>query len=188
MLRLNMNKIFIILAFIGQFCLASSNNDSKNFPPCHIKKQAKIAFSSLEPTNVLKLSVEGAPCYKAMLNIQIVGEKGNKIYSYLTNFKTHTPVSWEDPSLPSVAEALVNDIISSAAEHSEVSSELPPWLPQAEYQDNNFSTIQVSKEEYERIRREKHYLFTHLIHYEEWHTLIYDPKTGKAQLFLVGGV
>lgn len=157
---------------------------SAQYPSCHIEKSAPIAFSS--PDDTLNVSVAGTPCYEATLTITIKGQDSAKLYEYSARFKQHTVVAWEDPDLGKVAEALVNDILVPAKKST--TAQLPPWAPQDEYYEEHYDVIQVTKERYNELRKQKLPIFRHPTHYEAWQSVIFDPNTRKAVVILTGGV
>ena len=158
----------------------------KTYPACHIENQARIAFQEVGAADTVRVTIDGVPCYKANLVIQIIGATGTALYTYSAPFKRHTAVDWEDPSLPQVASELARSIVQP--ESKRTSKDLPPWQPAKQYYDQTSESIRVPQARYESLRREDRPLFSHPTHYEAWKVLYYDSQRNVAATILTGGV
>jgi lysophospholipase L1-like esterase len=151
---------------------------------CQIEKTAPIALSS--PSDTLNVAVAGTACHEATLTITIKDQGGATLYEYSAPFKRHTAVAWDDPNLGKVAEALVDDILAPSDER--MTAELPAWAPKDQYYEDYYEEIQVTKERYNELRKQKLPIFRHLTHYEGWQRVIFDPSSKKAVVILTGGL
>lgn len=159
-----------LLAVISMLGLHSAS--AAELPACDISETASVHFSSEESADVLAVSISGKPCYEATLVATIASENGERWYHYEARFKPHTAVHWEDPSLDKDAEQEANEFV--ADESFGLTSELPEWLPEAEYYDAHYQVIQISKSEYEELRQHNWVTYTHSIHYEGWRVIAFD--------------
>jgi hypothetical protein len=177
----------IRLLTLAALCTAPviSGAQAPSYPACRIEQHAPVAFSSSNATDTLKVSVIGTPCFKGRLNIEIISQGGVRLYKYSAEFKRHTSLRWDDADMPQIAEDFVKRILH--AERQET-SDLPPWLPKGAYYEQNYETIEITKERYDSIRKQALPIFRHPTHYEEWRRVIYDAGKRKAVVILTGGV
>jgi hypothetical protein len=162
----------------------AASAEPASYPSCRIEQQAPIAFAAPEAADTLKVSVIGAPCYKGRLTIEITSRTGAKLYSYSADVKKHVVTQWDDPDLPASAEELVERIV---AFEPKTTADLPAWLPEDDYYEEHYETIEITQERYEALRKQRVPMFSHPTHYEEWQVVVFDPTVRKAVVILAGG-
>ncbi len=158
----------------GDSLIAASND----YPDCDISREFQVSIEEKGSKDQLLITIQGSPCYEASLIVSITSEDGDRLYEYIARFKPHTPTNWEDPNLGEDAKYIAErfaDPISFG-----LTSELPVWMPEADYYEEHYQTIQVSREEYERLRQKSWITYTHLIHYEGWRVLAFDPENQRS--------
>jgi hypothetical protein len=160
------------LAAISVLGLHSANAD--DYVNCSISEETQVHFSNLESMDILTVSVSGAPCYEATLAITISSENGARWYHYEAPFKKHVVTHWEDPLLDEAATQLVQRL----TDHNSfgLTSELPIWLPDDEYYEDNYQTIRVEKTYYEELQNVEWITYSHPIHYEGWKVIAFDQS------------
>ena len=117
-----------------------------------------------------------------MVSISSAG--GSRLYEYEARFKPHVAVHWEDSSLDGDAERLADRFLET--ESFGLTSDLPQWLPEADYYEANYQIIQISKEDYEELLLKDWITYTHKVHYEGWRVVTFDPE-GRRSIIVSEG-
>ena len=110
--------------------------------------------------------------------VSISSADGSRLYEYEARFKPHVAVHWEDSSLDGDAQRLAGRFLES--ESFGLTSDLPRWLPEADYYEANYQIIQISKEDYEELLRKDWITYTHKVHYEGWRVVTFDPENQRS--------
>lgn len=166
--------------------LAASSPSLAALPACDATAQKPLSFRTATSRDTVTVTIRGKPCHEALLSIRITSDAGKPLYTYEAPFKKHVATHWEDPELPRDAANLAKSIATQ--DEKKTTDSLPPWLPEADYYEEHYNTIKVSREQYEQLKKQKRPIFTHPTHYEQWQSVIYDPGTGRAQLLFEGGL
>ena len=141
---------------------------------CSISKETQVHFSNPESLDILTVIISGAPCYEATLAITISADNGACWYHYEAPFKKHVVTHWEDPLLDEAAKQLIQRLTDQ--DSFGLTSELPIWLPEDEYYEDNYQTIQVEKAYYEELQNVEWITYSHPIHYEGWKVIAFDQS------------
>ena len=156
------------------------------YPECPLRRSAEVSFRAPGSHDVLEISIGAGSCYKATLTLVIrEGRGGEILYSYVQRFKQHTVVGWDKPDLNEVAAEVVDRMIS---EPMRSTSSLPPYAEPEAYYEEYYNHIEVSRDEYERLRNEDRPMFQHLTYYEGWQYAIRDEATKSSKVIITGGL
>ena len=152
-----------------------------------MERTARVSFSSPERSDVLRVAVHGNPCWEGMATITITRKNGEVLYRRDQRFKPLTAAQWDDPSLQKDAERFVTYTVEEGLVRN--SSELPPWEGNAdEFYEKNSTSLAISPERYESLRKLKLPVFSHLTYYEGGVDLVYDPMQKVVVIVLEGGL
>ena len=157
--------------------LATESSAGGDYPDCDVSRQTQVSFAGADSKDQIAVTIQGSPCYEASLAVSITSATGTRLYEYEARFKPHVAVHWEDSSLAEDAERLADRFIEP--ESFGVASDLPPWLPEADYYEANYQIIQISKEQYEELRTKDWITYTHSVHYEGWRVVALDPENQR---------
>jgi hypothetical protein len=164
---------------VALLVLGASLAYGDDYPSCEVTKESQISFSSQRATDSLSITISGSPCYEGSLDISIASNDGHLLYHYEAPFSKHLIASWEDPALLAddierfTKRVLGQDSIGST-------SDLPNWLPEADYYEDNYQILQISREDYEELRLKDWITFTHPIHYEGHRVIAFDPEYRRS--------
>jgi len=171
---------------IGFLWVAAAAADEKSLPACHIERSAPVTFSSPSNPDTLLVSVNGDPCYKGVAVISITSKGGEVVYRHVQPFKQLTATQWDDSALDKDAEAFVNYTITKGMQG--LSSALPVWTDPKEFYEANYTSVKVSRERYEEIRKLRLPVFYHQTYYEGGRHLVYDQAQKKTIVIMEGGL
>ncbi|MEO8461449.1 MAG: hypothetical protein ABI451_13035 [Dokdonella sp.] len=160
--------------------------DSAVLPACNIERSALVAFSGTTPTDKLSVSVKGAPCYKAIATFSITSKGGKVLYRYSQPFKELTAIAWDAADLDKVAESFVSETITKGMPGR--SSALPMWTEPDKFYEANYTSLSVSHQRYDEIRKLDVPVFYHRTYYEGRRHVIYDPLLHEAVVVMEGGL
>jgi hypothetical protein len=153
-------------------------------PNCQVQKAREIGFRSATAKDVLEIIVGTGPCETATLTIVIRSDVGHILYSYVEKFEQHVVHSEQDP-LHTKPIAFVDDLLARGVGST---ADLPPWLEPEAYEQKHAGEVQVSKEEYERLRANPRPMFTHPIYHEGWRSIVWDEKEDESLAIVSGGL
>jgi hypothetical protein len=109
------------------------------------------------------------------------------LYRRDQNFKPLTAASWDDPRLPTDAERFVENTVEEGIIGN--SSDLPPWEGSGdEFCEKNSTTLAISPERYEALRKQRLPVLYHQTYYEGGVHLLYDPSQKAVVIVLEGGL
>jgi hypothetical protein len=168
----------ILLLVVFAILLACQSSASGDYPDCDISRQSQVSFEKPGAKDQLRVTIQGSPCYEASLAVSITSANGTRLYEYEARFKPLVASDWEDSSLDEDAERLAKRFIEP--ESFGVASDLPQWLPEADYYEANYQIIQISKEQYEELRTKDWITYTHSVHYEGWRVVAFDPENQRS--------
>ena len=167
------------LLAIALFVLGTSLVHGDDYPDCEVTKESQVSFFGEDVADRLSVTISGSPCYEGSLDISITANDGRLVYHYEAPFSKHLIASWEDPSLLAERiERFTGRILGQ--ESIGRTSDLPLWLPEADYYESNYQIIQISREDYEKLRRKEWITYTHSIHYEGWRVVAFDPENQRS--------
>ena len=155
-------------------------------PPCDLERSGPVAFRNAEPGDTLRVSVQGDPCWKAVLRIRVVAPDGAEHYRYEAPFKPHVALDWRDPHLERAAAAFADEAVANAGLVGSTAA-LPPWGDAQEYYAAHGNAIRVERSAYEALRADRRPILWHRTGRESWRSVIYDPQTRAARVILEGG-
>ncbi len=135
---------------------------------------------------MLSVSIEGKPCFEAMLVISIASENGAVWYRYEAPFKNHVVTHWEDPLINEDARRLAKQL--TQPDLFRRTSALPEWLQGDEYPEMGYQEFQVDRARYEDLREANWITYDHPIHYEAVISIAFDQKKQEVVEVLEGGV
>ena len=156
----------ILLPFVAVSLLACQSFASSDYPNRDVSRMSQVSFEGSGTTDRLTIAIHGSPCYEASLAINISSANGTQLYKYESRFKPHVAVQWDDSRLDGDAEQLADRLVDP--ESFGLTSDLPPWRPDADYYEEHYQSIKISKEEYEKLRKGHWITYTHPIHYQGW--------------------
>jgi hypothetical protein len=139
----------ISLLIVTTFLFACESSAGGDHPDCDISRQSQVSFAGPDSEDQLVITIQGSPCYEASLAVSIESATGTRLYEYEARFKPHVAVHWEDSSLNEDAERLADRFIEP--ESFSLTSDLPRWLPEADYYEAHYQIIQISREDYEAL-------------------------------------
>ena len=174
----------ISLLIVTIFLLACEPSAGGDYPDCDVSRQLQVSFSGPSSVDQLAITIQGSPCYEASLEVFIASATGARLYEYEARFKPHVAVHWEDSSLDGDAERLADRFVDS--ESFGLTSDLPRWMPEADYYEANYQIIQISKDDYEELRRKDWITYTHSVHYEGWRVVAFDPENQRSLIVSEG--
>ncbi len=155
-------------------------------PPCAVERSGPLAFRSAQPGDTLHVSVQGDPCWKALLRIRVVAPDGAELYRYEAPFKPHVATDWRDPRLDRAAESFADEVLANAGLVGSTAA-LPPWGDAQEYYAAHGNAIRVERLAYEALRADQRPILWHRTGRESWRSVVYDPQTHAARVILEGG-
>lgn len=168
----------ISLLVVTVFLLACESSAGDGYPDCNVSRQSLVSFAAPDSTDQLEITIQGSPCYEASLAVSIASAEGIRLYEYEARFKPLVAAHWEDSSLAGDAERLADRFVDP--ESFGLTSDLPKWLPEADYYEANYQSIQIGKEEYEELRLKDWITYTHSVHYEGWRVVAFDPQNKRS--------
>jgi len=178
-----MNIVLLLLALL----LVTEEPVSTALPSCDAERKAQIRFSSAASFDTLRVAVHGNPCWEGMATISITRKGGEVLYRRDQRFKVLTAAQWNDPHLPMAAEEFVRYTVEEGSIGN--SSELPPWEGNAEdFYEKNSTSLAISPERYESLRKQKLPVFYHRTYHEGGVDLVYDPSQKTVVIVLEGGL
>lgn len=174
------NEIDRCMAGFGYFrALGNDSNVSgSGSPDCDITRESAVSVAGQDSKDRLIVSIKGSPCYEASLAVSVISEGGGQLYEYVARFKQHTSSHWEDPSLDEDARYVVERFVDPNA--FGLTSELPLWMPEADYYEQHYQSIQISREDYDELRQKAWVTYTHPIHYEGWRVVAFDRENQRS--------
>ena len=176
-----------VLFFLALLSVTSPKPTSRALPSCNVDRTAQIHFSSASSFDTLRVAVRGNPCWEGMATISITRKNGEVIYRRDQRFKVLTPAQWDDPNLQMDAERFVKYTIEEGIIGE--SSKLPPWEGNGDdFYEKNATSLAVSPERYESLRKQNLPVFYHQTYYEGGVDLVYDPSQKTVVIVLEGGL
>ena len=155
-------------------------------PECPLRSSAEVSFRAPGSHDMLEISIGTGLCYKATVTLVIRDDQGGKIlYLYAVPFGQLTAVPWDDAEMNEVAEEVVDSMISDLMQST---SSLPPYAEPSACYEEYYNHIEVSREEYERLRTENRPMFQHPTYYEGWQYAIWDEATKSPKVIITGGL
>ena len=173
----------IAIALCAPLLLVTSAG-SQDYPGCSVQSKGNAPFTSDAGTDYLSVSINGNPCYEAMLVVSIESESGKPLYQYDARFKPHVVMNAKNPELPEEAERLARRF------HAQISygrtSELPVWEAKHDYYESNHQELRVDKAYYDMLRQKDWITYTHKIHYAGWRVISFDRDKLKMVIVSEG--
>jgi hypothetical protein len=170
-------------AAIVLFAPAAHGEDAPQ-PNCQVQKAREVSFRNASAKDVLEVTVGTGPCAAATLTIVIRSDVGHILYSYVEQFEQHVVHSEQDP-LHTKAVPFVDGLLQQGLG---TTAELPPWLEPEAYEQKHAAEVQVTREEYERLRANPRPMFTHPTYHEGWRSMVWDEKEDEPMTVVTGGV
>lgn len=184
-MKLSYNAVFVFAAFLLVGSLVIAAEGPKKYPACHVAKTEEIYFRSYREKDVLAASINGNPCYEAILNITIKTRGGRHLYLYEAPFKPHVAIHWEDLRVPKDPQDFLNFLFKEGMKRRQ---DLPPFISDEDFAERYNNRLEVGQKSYERLRRAQKPMFWHLTHYEAWRYVVYDEKEQKGIVVASGGL
>jgi hypothetical protein len=178
-----MNTIFLLLAILSTLVEAAPGSQ----PACNVERTAQIRFSSKTSLDTVRVAVRGNPCWEGIATVSITRKNGEILYRRDQSFKPLTVAHWDDPSLPQDAERFVRETTEEGIVGN--SAELPPWEGNGDdFYEKNSTSLAISPERYESLRKQKLPVFYHRTYHEGGLDLVYDPSQKTVVIVLGGGL
>ncbi|NQY95081.1 MAG: hypothetical protein HRT43_13025, partial [Campylobacteraceae bacterium] len=95
-------------------------------------------------------------------------------------------IQWDDPNIDKDAERLAQRMLKKY--NFKKSNSLPVWLEKEAYYEETFEEINITKKAYNNYREKNWHIFTHMIHYEAWKTIIFDQERKEIIHIINGGI
>lgn len=166
--------------------VTASAVQSAPLPSCSMQKAREVSFRNATSKDILEISIGTGPCYHATLTIVIrTRDEGQILYSYVQLFGQHVVEPSESKELIASAKFFVDDLLTRGMISTDT---LPPWLPTEEYAENHQSTLNVTREVYEDLRKKPRPMFSHPTYHEGWKSVTFDEKASETIEVLSGGV
>lgn len=154
--------------------------------PCEIKRQRDISFSSEKFSDLMTVTIAGKRCSKADLRITVRRNDGKRLYRFKGELLDLFPYLSAEPNLGDVVAVYAEKILNHAIlRHT---SDLPDFAPAQQYYEENNETIEVSRDYYDALRRQRLPILWHITGEASWINVVYDRKRKKVVTILSGGV
>jgi len=154
----------------------SFNSFSKELESCSVEKSKNIEAVSGVKNGIITINVQGNPCYKATLNLEI-HSNSSQVYTYKHRFKPHVAIHWEDLEEKDVVKYInyqiqnYNFIECSELPEIKQTGELPY------YRD-----LLVSVVKYNELKSSDCKAYIHTYKHYEGNRIVVFPKTGAKSI------
>ena len=153
-------------------------------PRCQSSMSRHVAFASRTAKDNLTVSIGPGACHSATLSIVVTSSRGKVLYSYVAPFKRHVAIQWDDPELPQLARAFVQE----TASHALVLKGDRPVPQPADQAEEGDAVLTVPAVVYARLVSGGKPILYHLTYYEGGQYIVYDPSTRTARVIAQWGV
>lgn len=163
---------YIVLTFLALLQNAEASSEKNT---CDVFMSKEIDLIAAEAKATINVNVQGSPCYKASLNINVI-LNGSEKYTYQAPFKPHVAIHWEDLTLKDVQHfvkgVLDESSISNCGELLSIKlDEMDGW---------NYNKLLVSEQAYNSYNLDACTTFTHPVHYEAHRVIVIHNKNNNV--------
>ena len=145
---------------------------------CEHSASRLIPFEAPTASDLLIVAIGPGPCHLASFSFTVTSHEGTVLYRYVSTFKQHTTMQWDDPGLIDEARRLVEDTASQALV---ARSEIPaPMVPEADKEGDVVLAVPASV--YERLLDSGQPMLVHSTYYEGTMFVMFDPVTNSARI------
>ncbi|MBI2522040.1 MAG: hypothetical protein HYV97_16605 [Bdellovibrio sp.] len=184
---------FLIITQLSVSCLNDETTDvsekkaTTSLPSCHEELSVAYDFKGKAfLDDVLKISINGNPCWEGVYEIRIMDKDGIELYNYTTEFKSLVAIQWDLIEIQD-AKNLIRKTNKEGVWKN--TAEMPDFPTNMKaFHDKYSLSIQVEKEAYQDYKGMKLPIFFHFTGYESWRYVIYDSKLKKSVILFSGGV